>query len=327
MTLVSVMRDRYVKGWPQHVDGEFIYRLELGEALERAYTTDAHLVAYPTPNRRRLKREALDHGVSVELSAIFFDFDCAATHGTKEPAPESWRRELRDKVCRLFEAHGAGYYYETRGGARVVYQQDEPTVISSHEDALEWSRGYVVLVANLKRRFGLDADPSCKDWQRLFRAPHATRTPGGRPENWPTFGDPSRIADLFIEASAEDVAEATRTSREFRTDRTRNLNAPGAVDEGLLPWLLQLRDELGDNAPRGGRIALCPNRSQHTVKTDGTDATVCYPARDGGELGSIHCLHAHCQQFTPKDWLEFFSDAEKDLARERAGIAPRKRAA
>lgn len=325
MTLVTVMRDRYVQGWPKHPHGERVYLLELGEALERSYSTDAHFTAYTTPNGRRLRREALDQGVSVELPAIFFDFDCPTTHGSKEPAPESWRRELREKVCRLFDAQGAGFYYETKGGARVVYRQEEPSVIASHEDALEWSRGYVVLVANLKRRFGLDADPSCKDWQRLFRAPRATRTPGGKPENWPTFGDPACIADLFIEATAEDVEAAKRASKDFRTDRSRNLEAPGAVVEGLLPVLLRMRGELG-SAADDGWICLCPNRAQHTVKTDGTDTTIVYPARDGGELGAIHCLHAHCQSFAPKDWLGFFSDAEKDYARERAGIARRRAA-
>jgi hypothetical protein len=259
----------------------------------------------------------------VELGAVFFDFDCAETHGTKKPAPEAWRRSLREKVLRLFDAHGTGFYYETRGGARVVYVQEEPTIIGSHEAAIEWSQGYAVLVANLARRFDLHADPACNDWQRLFRAPRATRDGAARPENWPVFGDANQIADLFIEASLEDLETARRASKAFRADRTRDLEAPGAVDAGLLPWLLRLRGELGGDAPRGGWIALCPNRAEHTTKTDGTDGTICYPARAGGELGSIHCLHAHCQRFTSKDWLTFFSDAEKAEARVRAGITRR----
>jgi hypothetical protein len=207
---VTILRDRYVKGWPAHESGERVYLLPLGDALERKYRSDAHFTAYTTPNARRLTREALDSGVSVDMTSVFFDFDCAETHGSSEPAPESWRAELRVKVCKLFDAHGAGFYYETRGGARVVYRQDEPTVIASHDDALEWSQGYAVLVAYLARCFGLEADPACNDWQRLFRAPHATRTAGGKPENWPSYGNPDDIADLFVRATPEDVARAQR---------------------------------------------------------------------------------------------------------------------
>lgn len=324
MTVVSVMRDRYVQGWPAHEKGDRVYVLPLGDALERSYSTDAHFVQYVTPNGRRLTRGAIDAGVTIEIPVVFADFDCAESHKTGEPAPESWRRETRSKVCKLFDAEGAGYYYETRGGARVIYRQEEPTIIQSQDDAREWSQNYAIVIANLKRRFDLDADPGCNDWQRLFRAPRATRTPGGKPENWPTFGDAHDIADLFIEATPEDVATAKRSTTAFRKSRAVEPSSPGVGGDGLFFHALRLRGHVGREAPRGGWICLCPNRNQHGHDSDWTDTTIVVPPDAGHELGLVLCRHAHCwERFTVKQWLAMFSDAELDAAREAAGIKRR----
>src|SRR5579871_6282633 len=115
MTLVTVVLDKYARSWParekplRECDRALV--AELGEALERPYATDAHFAAYRTPNDCRLNRDALAAGVIVEISAVVFDVDCPETHGSSEPAPESWRREVREKVCALFDAEGAGFYY------------------------------------------------------------------------------------------------------------------------------------------------------------------------------------------------------------------------
>jgi hypothetical protein len=334
VTLVGVARDAKRLSWPAldpkvpPRECDRVYPIELGEALERPFRTDVHILPYRPAHGWRLNRTALDAGVAVEMTAVLFDFDCAATHGTPEPAPESWRREIREKVCALFDAEGAGFYYETKGGARVAYGQATPTVISTQDNAKEWSRGYAVLAANLKRRFDLAADPSCGDWQRSFRAPRATRTPGGPHENWPVFGDANRIADLFIEATAEDVETVKRASTVFQASRPAKPSAPGAGGDGLLYHALDLRGHVGDKAPRGGWIALCPNRSEHTVDTDWTDTTIVVPPSSGNEVGLIVCKHGHCsEKFTVKQWLAMFSDSELERARERAGVARKQRAA
>jgi hypothetical protein len=325
LTLVSIVRDRYVRGWPRHPEGDRAYVKPLGEALEREYSTDAHFTAYRTPNGRRLTREALDQGVAVELTAIVFDVDCPETHGTSAPAPVIWRMALRERVIALTAEHPAPYYYETKGGARIVYRQAEPTVLRSQADALEWSKVYAVAVAHLEHRFGIVADPACNDWQRLYRLPRATREPGGEPENHPVSGDPNNIGSLLLHATLADVAKAQRAAaKAFR--EPRDLPAFMGGGDGLLFWALKLRGDVIGKAPRGGWICRCPNRAQHTSNTCGSDSTVVYPASGDTQIGAIHCKHGHCVNLVLRDWLRLFSDGELDAAREAAGIS-RERAA
>jgi hypothetical protein len=79
--------------------------MDLGRALDREYTSDAHSAAYRTPNARRLVREAIDRGVAVELTAIVFDVDCPETHGTAQGASPNWRRVPRERVIALSEQY------------------------------------------------------------------------------------------------------------------------------------------------------------------------------------------------------------------------------
>lgn len=51
---LTVMRDRYVRGWPSHEDGERVYACSLAAALTRQYSSDAHFAAYTAPTPRRL---------------------------------------------------------------------------------------------------------------------------------------------------------------------------------------------------------------------------------------------------------------------------------
>ncbi|MGC4088333.1 MAG: hypothetical protein QM756_10620 [Polyangiaceae bacterium] len=208
MTAVTVLRHKFVRGWPRQAAGEGCMVLDLGEALSREYSEDAHFAAYYSPNGRRLTREAIDELGRVELTCIVFDVD-----GPDHAADERWRRETRDKVQALAAEHPGLFYYETRGGARIVYRQEEPTVLRSQADANEWSRAYAIAIAHLERRFGIAADPACNDWQRLYRLPHATRDEGKSPENWPIWGNPRSIGTLLLDAEPADVRRAQATSR------------------------------------------------------------------------------------------------------------------
>jgi hypothetical protein len=314
MTSVTVFRDKYAKGWPRHEQGERAHVLELGAALDREYSTDAHFAAYRTPNGRRLVREAIDQGVAIELTAIVFDVDGAAHAATPE-----WRRGERDKVISLNSTHPGVYAYDTRGGYRLVYRQSEPTILRSQDDSKEWSQIYSVAVAHLERRFGIVADPACCDWQRLYRLPRATRTPGAGPENHPYWGDHRAIGTLLIEASWADVNKAKREApNAFKVPRSFTPYA-GSGD-GVVYWLLRLRGDIIGDASRGGWICRCPNRVQHTSCTDGSDSTVVYAPRSEAEIGVVVCKHAHCIGFEQRDWLRFFTDAEIERAREAAGV-------
>jgi hypothetical protein len=256
----------------------------------------------------------------VALTVVVFDIDHALTHGTSEPTPESWRREVRERVCRLFDAHGQGYYYETRGGCRVLFRQAEPTLLSSQDDAQRWSQDYAIGCTYLSERFGIVADPACGDWQRLYRLPRATRDNARKPENWPCFGDPSCIATLMIRPSKAEVLAAKKASKAFDQRKIRQFAPHIGSGTGLLYELLRARGDIGREMEPGVYIVRCPNERSHTVGTTGNNSTVLYPPDPGKELGAIHCKHAHCSDLRLRDWLRFFSDYELEAARRAAGI-------
>lgn len=320
---VTVVRDKFARSWPERTDrktGELKALrssdradvLPLGEALERAYASDAHFAAYASPTGYRLNCEALAQGVEVALSCVVFDVD-----GPGHAATPAWRRDLRERVCALAEVHPRPFYAETRGGARIIYTQAEPTIIRSRDDAEQWSRVYLTACAYLNRRFGIEADTACKDWTRLFRTPHATRDAGGEPENLPAYPNPHDIGPLEIDASWDDVEHVKATSKAFR--KARDLVFVGGNGDGLLYWLLRNRGDVGGETA-GGWICRCPNREQHSTNTDGTSSTIVYPAAAGKQLGAICCKHGHCEHFRPQEWLRFFSDSEIEAAQRAAGI-------
>lgn len=326
--LVTVIRDRYVLGSPAHEQGEPAHLITLSRALSRSYTTDAHFAVYRTPNARRLTSAAPQVLGGVELTAILFDVDCADVHGTSEPAPEAWRSDLRERFAALQVDHPGGYFYETRGGARIVYEQPAPTVLRTDDDARTWKRGYAVALAYLERRFGIVADPACSDWTRLFRAPRATRTPGGAPEQWPTIGDVEHIGALTIDATTADVGLARSRSKAFDVPRVLPVGSSTLSDgRGLLFHALRSRGDVGAERADGGIVIRCPNERQHSTGRSGDGSTVLYPPKAGGEIGAICCLHAHCVDLRVRDWLAMFAEHELDDARRTAGIAARGRAA
>lgn len=327
MVAVTLFRDKFARSWPQ-LDAEKPLRAEdraavvsLETMLERDYSTDAHFTAYRSAERARLNSEAPSDAMPVELTCVVFDVD--GPGHAEMLVLDPWRKQLRERVVELAKAHPDPYYYETKGGARIVYRQADPFVIRSRDDATEWSQRYAVAVAYLRRRFGIVADIACKDWTRCFRAPRATRTEGGAPENWPVWGDAANVGALEIEATSADVVAADEATNLFQRSRAVDLGVPSRVGDGLFYWLFRNRGELGRDAPRGGWIIPCPNRTAHSRNSTGTDTTIVYPAAGDGELGLITCYHAHCQGLRARDWLRFFTDYEIESARQAAGITPR----
>lgn len=309
---VTVFRDKFSRSWPRHERGTRAFVLELGDVLTRVYDTDAHFAAYVSPNERRLGREAVDAGVHPTLGVCVFDVDCPATHGTSDPAPDWWRWQLRERLRALAAAHPGPLYYETRGGARIVYRRSS-FVVESAERARRWSQEYAVAVAYLERRFGIQADPACGDWQRLFRCPRATRDRAEHPENWVMIGDPHDVGELFIEPTQEDLERAVERCNAFYvTQRTDYV--PTEHTAGLFFRMLYLRGDVLDEREPGVFVIRCPNESEHTSGRTGDSSTLLYPPAAGFNLGVIHCKHAHCSGKTAHDWLRLFSEREHEAA-------------
>jgi hypothetical protein len=332
MTSVTVVRGPRVYGWPDKTEGtaterDRAYVLPLGRALSRTYSTDAHFTQYATPNGRRLCKDALERGVEVPMTCITFDIDDPEMHGKKAPAREEWRAELRARMAKLHEAHPGAYYYETKGGARILYTLPSPTVLRTHDDGRRWSQAYAIAIAHLERVFGIEADRACGDWTRLFRLPHATREPGGKPEDRLIVGDPNNIGALRITATAEDLEVARATSKAFEQPRSIDFTPYVGGGEGLLFHVLKADRAVIGRHGSAAYLIRCPNEGQHTSGRTGDGSTLLYPAAHGEEIGAIHCMHSHCQSLRLGDWLGFFSEEQRDEARAKAGIKRRRNSA
>ncbi len=317
--VVSVFPDKRACGWPRWPRGTWAEVCSLSSALSRSYSTDAHFAAYETPNGRRLTREAIDRGKRPVLSVAVFDIDCPAVHGSSAPAPEDWRAALLEQVAELARAHPAPYVYMTRGGARIVYTQPELVVLCSQADAQRWSQDYAIAVNYLARRFGIVADLACKDWQRFYRLPHATRDLGGKPERWAVHGDPAHIGSLSIDATTADVTAARRTSKVFVKRQALAFEPCVSDGRGMLYHLLSASGAIIRPHADGAHVIRCPRESSHSTGFTGDGSTLLFPPAIGKSVGAIACLHGHCSNMSVRDWLQLFSEGDIETA-QRACI-------
>lgn len=167
--LVSIWRDKYARGWPHHACGAPPERMSLVDALTLAHDTDAHFAGYQHDMPRRLTTAAPPLLSSPpQMSLLVVDIDAHDGAG----ATPAWRADLRRRAARL---PGAAYGYHTRGGGRLVFLLDEPFAILDEVAAAAWSRRYVRCLLEIACVSGIVGDPACRDWTRLYRAPHATR--------------------------------------------------------------------------------------------------------------------------------------------------------
>jgi hypothetical protein len=328
--MVTVMREAKVTGWPDEPgrtprDMDRAYVLPLSKALTRSFTTDAHFAAYASPNGRRLRQAALD-SIAVRIDLIVLDIDCKEAHGTGKPAPDDWRVEIRQKMLALLSAHKGAFYFETRGGSRIIYRQPVPVIIASAEDAYQWRQDYATTCAYLARVFDIEADPACSDWTRLFRLPRATRANSGAPEAWPTAGDPANVEPLWFLPSDEDTEQARlilpkafdeHTAKRVLDIVPSNSNGDGY---GLLYHALRNRGDL-IRPFKSGFLIRCPNEAQHSGGKTGDTSTVLFLPGPGEKVGTVCCLHGHCADKKVRDWVRMFSREELDEAARNAGIA------
>jgi hypothetical protein len=324
--LVTVMQHAKIMGWPLE-DASSRYRAEdkayvltLSNALSRTYRTDAHFTQYSSPNGRRLKIAATGQ-VTVYIHVIVFDVDCPEVHGQPEPAPVSWRCEAREKVLALRAAHPGLYFYETRGGMRLIYRQPIPFEVACHEDVMQWKQDYAVTAAYFKRCFDLDVDLACSDWTRLFRLPRATRKPGGAPESYPTAGDENNIGSIWFVPEEEDHALAKQLlPNAYQTKRIVDYSPTMADGYGVFYHLLRARGLIIREFGRAAFVIRCPNEAQHSCGVTGDRSTVLYLPHSGHTLGRIWCLHGHCSGLRAQDWMRFFDQHEIDQAKDAAGV-------
>jgi hypothetical protein len=327
--LVPVVPSATLRAWPKHLVGGRARYIELGEALTRRYSSDAHFAAYSVPSvERRLCLDAAGKvAAGIPMGISLFDVDAAEAHKAQGgsdtvPASDAWWCAERAKIETLRFIHPDGFAYRTRGGYRLVYRLAEPFIITADLDAARWTARYLEWVAHLENRFDIVADPSCSEWVRLFRLPHATRDGSSSPEDLGTVGDPKTIGPW-----APDIDDGDRTCA-LTLRRPKKPYAPSAPrarasaysGDGVLFYAFRARGWMGTALEPGKWAVKCPNSASHSKGADFDTSTVLY-APDGTQaLGFLHCSHAHCQHLTIREWLTFFSQGELEHARAAAGL-------
>ena len=229
-------------------------------AFGRRYATDAHVAAYSLESvPRRLDKGApgyVLHGVplAIPVAYLFVDVD-----GPGHQATPDWRQEEELKIARVLAELPGGYGFQSRGGYKLVWRLERPVLLATPEDASRWRQRYWQHLLGLSRRFGIQGDPSCADWTRLFRLPHATREPGGQPEELPTLGDPSLSVALSLEPSGADlVADLEEARRLDALDLSPGgAGGPTGGPGVARPWgpaIKSLSWEIGEQGSPSGRV-------------------------------------------------------------------------
>jgi putative DNA primase/helicase len=308
--------------------------------LERRFPGDAHFACYSMPAiERRLDVSAVrdpaeaskfPDGVPMVLAA--FDVDCDLSHRssgaqTAVPAPDEWWLAELPKIAGLREVHPGAFVYRTKGGYRIVATLSEPIVLRTALDDAAWTSTYVRWVAYLRRSFGIFADPSCSEWVRLFRAPHATREGSAVPEERETIGDAAAVGPWYCEPTPEDIELAATLKRKKPTPAKRVRKEPSpttCTDEGgVLFHAFAARGELGQQVSPGKWAVICPWIDRHSRGAPLDSSTVLFGPRieEGEELGWLHCSHgSYCQTMTIVDVLRHFTPEEIAVARVAAGL-------
>lgn len=189
---IPVFATKYANAWPKPKNDVRVDLMLLGAALTTTWTTDAHFAAYTTTEPQRLNNDAIGHK-PIDLVYFVADVDDPVAHAAGAPARDEWRRVESDKTATLRSRHPGVVVYGTKGGHRIVATCD-PFPITSRDDAHAWWTVYGRFTRYLRGEFGIIADPTCKDFGRLYRLPSVRRD--GVDVTGPFMGNPNAIERL-----------------------------------------------------------------------------------------------------------------------------------
>jgi hypothetical protein len=188
----------------------------LKDAMDTHHPADTHFTLYTLKGLEnegwpRLSKQALssfDELVPVTMSLLAFDWDC--------PGHAEWTTELyADFFEKLYtiEGHLANwrYCYTTLHGARIIYTLSTPIPVKAGEQ-------YIATLFNLFHEAGIDVDPSCKDWTRLFRCPRVVRD-GKDSSKDPFFEVHEQDATLDLSTIKKSPTKIIPTLKHFDASR------------------------------------------------------------------------------------------------------------
>lgn len=284
-----------------------------GWAFEEDFATDAHFVAYTSPMKRRLGRDAVGK-TPITINLMVFDVDAPADQKSEGVASDAWRQDFRAKVAMLDDDP---FIYETRGGARIVYSAN--FFINTPADAAKWSKMYCLGIEALKAEVGIEADPACVDWQRLYRLPDTVRD--GVRQQWPTLGNPHAFGRrMGAPGGAYSKAAAEHKPWRKRAAVVKDFTPQTGPDGmGIFYHLLYRSGMVIKERDHVSWLIRCPNEKSHSSGRTGDGSTLLYRPTTDTNLGVIHCKHAHCVDMEARQWLKFWNEDEIKEARRAAG--------
>lgn len=269
----------------------------LENILRAHYTHDAHFTQYAVNDEigpYRLNSDIWKEGAfKVEMIALVFDVDSPAKKSGSPGALDEWWEIERQKLQAV-----KTMAWRTKGGARFVFTI-QPRILASTDDAQVWKKDYLARLIYLEREYGILADETCCDWNRLQRVPFGRRDGENDTVIREHFGF---LSECTWEPTEADRTEARkRFKHAFKAKKDKGptkadtaSRVPAAGDGAWYAYLNEkghIKRELGP----GKWAIVCPNETAHTSDSD--TGTVLYAPEEGGKYGYIHCSHAHCQGY------------------------------
>jgi P4 family phage/plasmid primase-like protien len=234
--MITVWRDKYVKGWDGEAEpaaDEWHETLPLVEALSRKYMRyDAHFVPYyleqqdeatgvwsPLSECPRVNLVAMPRlprwRVRLRYQYGVADVDCDAAHRHGIEVPESWRVRMRQLAM---EAVPGSVVYDTRGGLRVIWSLPKPFGTDEFRDHMNRARAALLSA-------GLPVD-DLTDTNRCYRLPFVLRD-GRVEERWAAIHEPS-----IWEPPAPVVVEVPATTWDKITQVRERFQIPDTIEKG-----------------------------------------------------------------------------------------------
>ena len=185
------------------------------DTFTKPFPTDAHFVSYqpvgfvdtesrgwPRLNKAVLPKIRSMHG-DIVATCLVLDYDSPDKATWTRERLDSWLLHLDQVADEWPAAFQFNVFYTTRHGCRLVYVYDAPVPVDIAEGKHRW------MVQEFQRH-GINFDPACSDWTRLFRLPYVMR------DNTPTWEDDIKQIylqpDFRLDSDALPSAEGESTA-------------------------------------------------------------------------------------------------------------------
>ena len=286
--------------WPKGENGPpaLARYLPLSRVLTEYFTTDAHFGCYSEPSvPHRLKIDALAKlPEGLCLTVLSFDADSPG-HVKLDTVPE-WVAAERVKIEAVRAAYPGAVAYWSRSGYRLLLRLAEPQIMRAAADAPHWHTYYQRCALYLYREFQIEADHNCKDFTRIFRAPHATRDPKAGPERREIIGDPTTVGFWTHRPGTADLDADITTAEELaRAFATATPDSKDKPFDGLIQRLREIKNP-GTNRPRQPAPAIAysgteSDRAKVALAAECSAVATSSPGFRHAAIGAAGCKLGH----------------------------------